>query len=122
SHGGNTEQWETARKRGEEVLRQGKVAAFTVAGGQGTRLGYDAPKGTFNVTPIRQASLFQVFAEKIRFAEREYGVTIPWVLMTSRINDEPTREYFRSNNYFGLREDQFFFAIQGMMPRSEEHT
>lgn len=116
AHGGNSKEWGEAHQAGEAALRAGKVAAFTVAGGQGTRLGFDAPKGTFPTTPIRKASLFQVFAEKIRFAEQEYQVTIPWVLMTSRINDQPTRDFFRENQYFGLKEEQVFFAIQGMMP------
>lgn len=113
--GGDVDKWNRARELGEQALRAGKVGAFTVAGGQGTRLGFDAPKGTFPTTPIRKASLFQVFAEKIRYAEQEYGTTIPWVLMTSRINDQATREFFQENQFFGLREEQIFFAIQGMM-------
>src|SRR5690625_1930410 len=52
-------EWQNARSKGEEAIRAGKTAAFTVAGGQGTRLGYDAPKGTFPVTPVSQKSLFQ---------------------------------------------------------------
>lgn len=114
-HGGEAGEWQRAFEHGEQALRAGKVGAFTVAGGQGTRLGFDAPKGTFPTTPIREASLFQVFAEKIRFAEQEYATTIPWVLMTSRINDQPTREFFEKNQFFGLQKEQVFFAIQGMM-------
>ncbi len=115
AHGGDADAWADAEKIGVQALRAGRVAAFTVAGGQGTRLGFDAPKGTFPVTSIRHASLFHVFAEKIRFAENEYQTTIPWVLMTSRINDQPTREFFHQHHYFGLKEDQVFFAVQGMM-------
>ena len=65
-HGGDAAAWARARAVGEEALRAGRVAAFTVAGGQGTRLGYDGPKGTFPVTPVKRKPLFQVFAEKIR--------------------------------------------------------
>jgi len=53
-HGGDSAEWARAKAAGEAALRAGRVAAFTVAGGQGTRLGYDGPKGTFPVTPLRQ--------------------------------------------------------------------
>ncbi|MDV7398718.1 hypothetical protein RZS08_45350, partial [Arthrospira platensis SPKY1] len=58
-------QWQAATRIGEKALRAGKVAAFTVAGGQGTRLGFDGPKGTFPSSPIQQKSLFALFADKI---------------------------------------------------------
>ena len=64
------DEWADAKGIGEDALRMGKVAAFTVAGGQGTRLGYDGPKGTFPVTPVREASLFEVFGGKIECAEK----------------------------------------------------
>jgi hypothetical protein len=63
--GGDAVAWERAKRAGEEALRAGRVAAFTVAGGQGTRLGYDGPKGTFPVSPVLGKTLFQVFAEKL---------------------------------------------------------
>ncbi len=58
--------YEQARKRGRELLAEGKIAAFLVAGGQGTRLGYDGPKGEYPITPVKNKSLFQVFAEQLR--------------------------------------------------------
>ena len=58
--------YEDADRRGRELLKAGKVAAFLVAGGQGTRLGYDGPKGEYPVTPIKNKPLFQVFAEQLR--------------------------------------------------------
>ncbi|NBR10232.1 MAG: hypothetical protein EBT98_11410, partial [Opitutaceae bacterium] len=64
--GGDAQAWAQAEASGAAALRQGRVAAFTVAGGQGTRLGYPGPKGTFPVTPIKQKTLFQLFAEKIK--------------------------------------------------------
>lgn len=114
--GGDPDRWRAARRVGEEALRAGRVAAFTVAGGQGTRLGYDGPKGTFPVTPVREAPLFQVFAEKIRCASEAYGVSIPWFIMTSRLNHEATVSFFRENGFFGLREEDVSFFAQGMMP------
>ncbi len=114
--GGDPAQWSKAREVGEEALRAGRVAAFTVAGGQGTRLGFDGPKGTFPVTPVRGATLFQVFAEKILCARRLYEVSIPWFIMTSRINHEETVRFFEENEYFGLGEEEVVFFSQGMMP------
>lgn len=115
-HGGTIASWDAARKAGEEALAAGRVAAFTVAGGQGTRLGFDGPKGTFRVTPVRRVSLFQVFAEKLRAAARRYGRPIPWFLMTSDANDAATRAFFATHDHFGLDPDDVFFFRQGRMP------
>ena len=113
---GRDAQWAEARERGETLLRAGKVAAFTVAGGQGTRLGFNGPKGTFPVTPIHGKSLFQVFAEKIRAAEKRYAANIPWLIMTSHANHEATVAFFENNAYFGLDRESVFFFRQGRMP------
>lgn len=101
---------------GEEALSQGHLALFTVAGGQGSRLGLEGPKGCFGVTPIRKHSLFKVFAQKILVAQRKYSVEFPWVIMTSAENNSPTRQFFEKNDYFGLKKEQIFFFIQGVMP------
>lgn len=108
--------WQEAKRVGEEALKAGKVAAFVVAGGQGTRLGFDAPKGLYPVTPVKQKSLFEVFASKILAAGRKYGVRIPWLVMTSHINDARTREFFAENNFFGLEKEDLIFFKQGLMP------
>jgi len=115
-HGGDAAAWAAAHEAGAAALAAGRVAAFTVAGGQGTRLGYDGPKGTFPVTPVRRATLFQVFAEKIRAASRRHGRAIPWFLMTSDVNDAATREFFAAHNHFGLAADDVVFFRQGRMP------
>jgi UDP-N-acetylglucosamine/UDP-N-acetylgalactosamine diphosphorylase len=103
-------------ERGEELLRAGKVAAFVVAGGQGTRLGFDGPKGTFPVGPVSRRTLFQVFAEAILAARRAYGVPIPWYIMTSRANDRQTRDFFEAHNFFNLPRGDVKFFTQGRMP------
>lgn len=113
---GNSASWDEARQAGEAALRNGSVAAFVVAGGQGTRLGYDKPKGLYPVTPIRQKSLFQVFAEKVRGAENTYETTIPWFIMTSHVNHQDTVDFFESNQHFGLKSEQVHFFRQGRMP------
>src|SRR5262249_54626267 len=77
------ELYDDARRRGRELIAAGRVAAFVVAGGQGTRLGYDGPKGEFPVAPITQKPLFRVFAEQLLGHGREAGRAIPWYVMTS---------------------------------------
>lgn len=115
-HGGNAAEWSKAKGVGEEALRAGRVAAFTVAGGQGTRLGYDGPKGTFPVTPIRQKTLFQVFAEKIKAAGLRYGKPLHWFIMTSHANHEATEAFFNKHSFFGLQSSRVHFFRQGRMP------
>jgi UDP-N-acetylglucosamine/UDP-N-acetylgalactosamine diphosphorylase len=105
-----------AKRRGEQLLREGKVAAFLVAGGQGTRLGYDGPKGEYPVTPVKSKPLFQVFAEQLLAHSRDSGKSIPWYVMTSDANDAATRAFFKKNAYFGYPPADIFFFQQGMMP------
>ncbi len=115
-HGGDAASWAKASAAGEVALRAGRVAAFTVAGGQGTRLGYDGPKGTYPVTPVRHRSLFQVFAEKITAAGRRYGRTLHWFIMTSHQNHAATEAYLRENRHFGLDPGLIHLFRQGRMP------
>jgi len=105
-----------ARAAGEALLRAGKIAAFTVAGGQGTRLGWKGPKGTYPATCVTGRPLFRVFAEQIAAAERRYGCAIPWYIMTSPLNDDDTRSFFRDNNWFGRNPADTFLFPQGTMP------
>ena len=79
------EQWRGSREAaqaGEELLAAGRTAFLTVAGGQGTRLGWEGPKGCFPISPIRKAPLFQIFAEKILAARRRYGMPMRWCIAT----------------------------------------
>jgi UDP-N-acetylglucosamine/UDP-N-acetylgalactosamine diphosphorylase len=101
---------------GEELLATGKVAAFVVAGGQGTRLGYDGPKGALAIGPVSERPLFQVFAEAIHAARHAYNASIPWYIMTSRANDRATRDFFETYNFFDLPREDIKFFTQGMMP------
>ncbi len=116
ANGGDAAQWTKAKARGEEALRAGRVAAFTVAGGQGTRLGYDGPKGTFAVTPVKNKPLFQVFAEKIKAAGVRYGKPLHWFIMTSHANHAQTEDFFKQNKFFGLDAARVHFFRQGRMP------
>ncbi|MCX5895684.1 MAG: UTP--glucose-1-phosphate uridylyltransferase [Proteobacteria bacterium] len=102
--------------RGEDYLRRGTVGIFLVAGGQGTRLGVKGPKGCYSVSPVKQKSLFQLFAESIRALQRRYGTHFSWYIMTSRENHEDTCGFFCRNNFFGLSSDQIRFIIQHEIP------
>ena len=115
-HGGDLAKWAAAKAAGEAALRAGRVAAFTVAGGQGTRLGYDGPKGTFAVTPLKQKSLFQVFAEKIRAVGLRYGQPLHWFIMTSHANHAQTEQFFVAHQFFGLDPARVHCFRQGRMP------
>lgn len=110
----------SALQKGEELITAGKVAAVLVAGGQGTRLGFDGPKGMFPLTLIRKKTLFQMHAERIDALNRYYGTLIPWYIMTSNENDSETKEFFKNNDYFGLSKEDVFFFTQGMLPAIDE--
>jgi len=105
-----------AVKTGEGLLKKGEVACLTVAGGQGTRLGFDGPKGTYPIGPVSGKSLFGYFAGGILRNQAKYGARIPWFIMTSMINNADTVKFFEENNYFGLAKEQVFFFVQGTMP------
>jgi UDP-N-acetylglucosamine/UDP-N-acetylgalactosamine diphosphorylase len=101
---------------GEALIRAGKLGIFLVAGGQGTRLDFFGPKGCFPVSPVMGKSLFQLHAEKILAANRKYGVSIPWCIMTSESNDHTTRDFFAEHHFFGLDSKDVHFIEQEMMP------
>lgn len=114
--GGDPAEWRRAGEVGAEALRAGRVAAFTVAGGQGTRLGFEGPKGAYPVTPVTGKMLFQVFGEKIARTAERFGVTIPWIVMTSGANHAETVSLFEKHGYFGLPEGSVSFITQGLVP------
>ena len=101
---------------GEEALRRGEVAALMVAGGQGTRLGFDHPKGMFPIGPVRETSLFQILAERTFAMGRRYGRPIPFLVMTSPATHEETIQFFKQHKHFGLAVDDVAFFCQGTMP------
>lgn len=110
------------RLAGEAFIRAGKVAAFTVAGGQGSRLGFDGPKGCYPAGPITRKPLFQFFAEGLLATQRRYGATVPWYIMTSPLNHEATIVFFKEHGWFGLDSRDVMFFQQGAMPSFEMGT
>jgi UDP-N-acetylglucosamine/UDP-N-acetylgalactosamine diphosphorylase len=105
-----------ARRLGAESLRRGEVAVLLVAGGQGTRLGFDHPKGMFPIGPVSNKSLFQLHAEKVFATSRRYGKPVPFLVMTSPATDLETKAFFKEHQYFGLPAGDVHFFCQGTMP------
>jgi UDP-N-acetylglucosamine/UDP-N-acetylgalactosamine diphosphorylase len=104
------------RRAGEEALRRGEVAVLIVAGGQGTRLGFDRPKGLFPIGPVSNKSLFQIHAEKVLALGSRYGKALPLLVMTSTATHDDTARFFEEHRYFGLNPDDVTFFRQGTMP------
>ena len=98
---------------GEMLLGKGKVAAFLVAGGQGSRLGFDGPKGMFDIGLPSHKSLFQLQAERLQNLAAQVGHPIPWCIMTSPLNHEATVNFFTEHNFFGMDRDNIRFFEQG---------
>lgn len=109
-----------AEKKGIEHIRAGKVAAFIVAGGQGSRLGFNGPKGKYPAGPVSGKSLFHFHGEKIYAASKEYSTVIPYLVMTSNDNHNETIAFFEEENYFGLNKKDVFFFRQNMIPSLDD--
>jgi UDP-N-acetylglucosamine/UDP-N-acetylgalactosamine diphosphorylase len=113
---------ERARRRdelaaaGEDAYRRGAVAVLVVAGGQGTRLGFEGPKGMFPIGPHSRKSIYQLQAEKVASVSRRVSRDVPLLVMTSPMTDVKTREFFRAHDDFGLSEGQLSFFVQGTVP------
>jgi UDP-N-acetylglucosamine/UDP-N-acetylgalactosamine diphosphorylase len=115
-------QWNKATRTGEEVLAAGKVGVILVAGGQGTRLGFDKPKGMYPIGPVSGNSLFQILVEQAIARSRRAGVSIPYYVMTSEATHTETEAYFRQNRYFGLESAEVHFFQQQSMPAVDDTT
>lgn len=108
-------QLDAYRTRGEQAFRASEVAFLVVAGGQGTRLGFDHPKGMFPIGPISKKTLFQIHCEKVLALRRRFDAKLPLLVMTSPATDAETRDYLAKQAYFGLpREDVWFFCQETM--------
>ncbi|HEY0983333.1 MULTISPECIES: UTP--glucose-1-phosphate uridylyltransferase [unclassified Schlesneria] len=110
------DKWRAAREIGENALREGKVGAVLLAGGQGTRLGFKQSKGLFPIGPVTNQSLLQILATKLIATSQRYGTTIPYFVMTSDKTHDEIEEFYRRNNYFGLDPKDVFLFPQGFAP------
>lgn len=101
---------------GAKALAQGEVAVIVVAGGLGSRLGFEHPKGLFPIGPVTGKSLFQVHAEKVLARSRRHGRPLPFLVMTSHATHAETEYFFEHHGYFGLPKQEVHFFQQGTMP------
>ncbi len=115
-HGGDPAAWREATQRGEALLAEGRLGVLVVAGGQGTRLGFEGPKGAFRLGPVSERTLFEQQAQKIHRLRSRLGRRVPWYLMTSRATDDATRDLFTEKGFFGLPPEDVFFFRQPMVP------
>lgn len=105
-----------ARERGADTLRAGRAGFVLVAGGQGSRLGFEGPKGKYPIGPVTGRTLFGWLAARIAAARERHGAVAPWYVMTSATNDAETRAYFEENDHFGLGAENVRFFRQRMLP------
>lgn len=109
--------WESI---GREKIEKGQFAVVTMAGGQGTRLGHSKPKGTYMLNVQgKMISIFEILISRLKEAYNEYGVYIPWYIMTSEENNVDTVEFFEENNYFGYDKKSVMFFKQGELPMQD---
>lgn len=106
---------------GTNALLQSKCASVTMAGGQGTRLGYKGPKGTFELDITPKKSLFEITCDHLKEVQKRFHITIPWYIMTSIYNDTATRNFFEEKNFFGYPRDAVFFFKQSQLPLIDIH-
>ena len=104
------------RAKGVEAIKEGKVAALLLAGGMGTRLGSDKPKGMYNIGETKDVFIFEMLIRNLMDVVDEVGVWVPLYIMTSEKNDKDTREFFEEKNYFGYNKDYVKFFKQEMAP------
>lgn len=116
------ESWKQAAATGERELQNGHVAVITVAGGQGSRLGFEHPKGMFPIGPKSERTLFQIFAEQILARRRRHNAAIPWLIMTSDATHAETLEFLEQNKYFHLGKDTVHLFQQGSLPALDAAT
>ena len=113
----NKNEKELFNELGENVIVSGQYAVVTMAGGQGTRLGHTGPKGTFKLDVYGKGKyLFEILAEDLKLANKKYNTIIPWYIMTSKENNDETKEFLEKNNYFGYDKNNVMLFQQGELP------
>lgn len=101
---------------GENIIKKGELAVITLAGGQGTRLGYKGPKGCYELETNPKKSLFEYLCDKLKYIKEKYGVYLNWYIMTNINNDAQTKEFFEEKDYFGYPKDKIYFFKQDKLP------
>lgn len=110
------EQKDEFEKIGLEAIRAGKVGAVLLAGGQGTRLGFEHPKGTFNIGLTHELFIFEQQMKNLMEVIDKAGVFVPLYIMTSEKNNEETIQFWEKHSYFGYDKSYVRFFVQEMVP------
>ena len=111
------EKFNMLKELGETSIKNGEYAVVTMAGGQGTRLGHNGPKGTFllNINP-KPKYLFEIIADNLKRTNEQYGITLNWYIMTSSENNGMTVNFFKEHTYFGYPKENIKFFEQANLP------
>ena len=112
--------YQRAYQRGAEAIAEGKVAMILTAGGQGSRLGFDHPKGMFPIGPVSNRTLYQMIIEKVLARGQQFGSAIPFFVMSSPPTHQESSRFLEQNQYFGYAEDDFRIFCQGVMPAVDQ--
>ena len=104
---------------GVEAIKAGKVAAVLLAGGMGTRLGSDDPKGMYNIGKTKDVYIFQRIVENLMDVVKAVEKDIYLFVMTSDKNHIKTVNFFKEHNYFGYKENYVKFFMQEMAPATD---
>ena len=113
----NSKQRQEVEKLGEKVFRQNQYAVVTMAGGQGTRLGWKGPKGTFKLDVDENGKyIFEILANTLKSSTAKYGKEVYWYIMTSIDNNDETVSFFEKHNYFGYNKQKVKFFTQNILP------
>ncbi|MGI9429547.1 MAG: UTP--glucose-1-phosphate uridylyltransferase [Bythopirellula sp.] len=113
---------DAASQRGVAALQAGQVGVILIAGGQGSRLGFELPKSMYPIGPMSAAPLLQIHIEKVRAVSQRYGVQVPLYLMTSPATHRETVKFLQQNDNFGLAESELVVFCQGTMPAVDIET
>lgn len=117
----SNEEKNSLEQKAVEVIKQNKFAVVIMAGGQGSRLGFDGPKGTFSLELNGERKyLFEIIIDRLKDAKSKYGVYIPCVIMTSKENEKDTKKFFEEKNYFEYPKEKIDFFNQGESPILDE--
>lgn len=113
----NKEEVKKYTEIGEKAILNNEVAIVTMAGGQGSRLGVNGPKGTYEVDiNDRKISLFEIIYKNIKRVKEKYQVEPFWLIMTSKENDKQTKDFFKAKNYFNYDKNKIIFFTQNEKP------
>ena len=112
------DQKEATRKIGENIIRNNQYAVVTMAGGQGTRLGWKGPKGTYKLDIGKKGKyIFEILAESMKKSKELYNIFTYWYIMTSKQNDDKTKSFFEEHNFFGYDKEKVKFFKQNVLPQ-----